>query len=57
MSLLVTILIAVLIFCLIWYLISILPLPAPFANTKWVFYALLIILAIVWLLGKIGFAF
>lgn len=57
MSLLVTILIAVLIFCLIWYLISILPLPAPLANVKWVFYAVLIVLAIVWLLSKVGFAF
>jgi hypothetical protein len=54
MSLLVTILIAVLIFSLLWYLISILPLPAPLANFKWVLYVILIILAVVWLLGKIG---
>jgi len=57
MSLLVTILIACLIFCLIWYLISIIPFPPPFVNFRWVFYAILILLAIVWLLGKIGFSF
>jgi hypothetical protein len=49
-----TILIAVLIFALLWYLISILPLPAPLANFKRVLYVSLIILAVVWLLGKIG---
>ena len=47
---LVTILIAVLIFCLIWWLISILPLPAPLAQAKWVFYAVLVIAAIIYLL-------
>jgi hypothetical protein len=50
MSILITLLIAILVFCLIWYLISILPLPAPFANIKWVLYAILIIAAIIWLL-------
>jgi hypothetical protein len=57
MSVLVRILIGVLVFCLIWYLITILPLPAPFSNFKWVLYAILIILAIIWLLGIVGFPF
>jgi hypothetical protein len=56
MGLLVTILILILIFCLLWYLISIIPLPPPLAGARWVFYAILIIIAIVVLLQKAGIA-
>ena len=51
---LVTIIVLVIVFCLLWYLIGIIPLPPPLANVRWVFYALLIIVAIVVLLGFIG---
>ena len=56
MSLLVTILVLVLIFCLLYWLISILPLPPPLVNIRWVLYAILIIVAIVILLQKVGIA-
>lgn len=51
---LVTILVLVIVFCLIWYLIGIIPLPSPLAKVRWVFYAILVIAAIVVLLGFVG---
>lgn len=51
MSVLLTPLILVIVFCLIWYLISIIPFPPPLANVKWVFYCILVIVAIIVLLG------
>lgn len=53
MSLLPTLLILAIIFALLWYLIGIIPLPPPLANVRWVFYALLIIVAIIVLLNYI----
>lgn len=49
-SLLITLLIGGLIFAIIWWLIGIVPLPAPLAKVKWVFYAILCIIAIIYLL-------
>jgi hypothetical protein len=54
MSILLTILIAVIVFALLWYLIGLIPLPAPLANAKWVLYAVLIIVAVIWLLKLVG---
>ena len=53
MSILLTILILVIVFCLAWYLISIIPLPPPLVGIRWVLFAILIIIAIVVLLGFI----
>jgi O-antigen/teichoic acid export membrane protein len=52
-SILITILILVIVFALLWYLISIIPFPPPLAAIRWVFYCILIIVAIVVLLGYI----
>jgi hypothetical protein len=51
---LVTILIAFLIFLLIWWLISIVPLPSPIAQFRWIAYAVLVIAAIIFLLNLGG---
>ena len=51
MNILLTILVLMIIFCLIWYLISIIPFPPPLAAIRWVFYCILIIIAIVYLLS------
>jgi hypothetical protein len=53
-----SILISILIFCivagLIWYLISLLPLPAPFGQVVRV---VLIVIAVLWLVGMLtGYA-
>lgn len=53
MSLLLTLLILVIIFVLIWYLIGLIPFPPMLANVRWVFYALLVIVAIIMLLNYI----
>jgi len=53
-SLLVTLLVLVLIFCLVWWLIGILPLPEPLAKVKWVFYAVLVIFAVIVLLRYVN---
>jgi hypothetical protein len=50
MDLIITLLVAVIVFCLIYYLITILPLPEQLANARWVLFALLILAAIIWLL-------
>jgi len=47
---LVTLLIAVLIFCLLWWLISILPLPAPRAQWEKMLCEILAIATIIYLL-------
>jgi hypothetical protein len=54
MSILITLLVYVLVFCLIWWLISIVPFPPPIAQAKWVFYAVLVIVAIIVLLHLVG---
>lgn len=54
MSLLITILILVIVFCLLWYAISIIPFPPPLANVKWVLYVILIIIAVIVLLNYAG---
>jgi len=51
MNILLTILVLMIVFCLIWYLISIIPFPPPLAAIRWVFYCILIIIAIVYLLS------
>jgi hypothetical protein len=51
---LITLLIYVLVFCLIWWLISIIPFPPPIAGAKWVFYVVLVIVAIIVLLHLAG---
>ena len=43
-----------LIFALIWWLISIIPFPPPIAQAKWIFYVVLVIVAIVVLLQLVG---
>ena len=53
MSILITLLIFIIIFCLLWYVISIIPLPPPLAGIRWVFYAILCIVAIIVLLDFI----
>jgi hypothetical protein len=50
MELLITLLILAIVFALVWYLISIIPFPPPLANIRWVFYAILILIAIIVLL-------
>lgn len=54
MSILITLLVYVLIFALIWWLISIIPFPPPIAQAKWVFYLVLVIVAIIVLLNLVG---
>jgi len=50
--------ILVIVFCLLWYLIGLVPLPPPLANVRWIFYAILVIVAIIVLLGYVpGFNF
>lgn len=51
---LVTIIVLIIVFCLLWYLIGIIPFPPPLANARWVFYAILVVVAIVVLLGYVG---
>jgi len=51
MAILITLLILILIFALIWWLISVIPFPPPLAAVRWVFYCILVIIAIVVLLG------
>ena len=54
MSILITLLVYVLIFALIWWLISIIPFPPPIAQAKWVFYVVLVVVAIIVLLQLVG---
>jgi hypothetical protein len=49
-----TIIVAVIIFCLIYWLIGLIPLPPPLAQARWVLYALLVIGAIIFLLNLAG---
>lgn len=51
---LVMIIVLVIVFCLLWYLIGIIPLSPPLAKIRWLFYAILIIVAVVVLLGFVG---
>jgi len=58
MSLLITLIILVIVFALLWWLIGIIPFSPPLANVRWIFYAILVIVAIVVLLGYVpGFNF
>jgi hypothetical protein len=52
LALLIVLIVAVIIFALLWYLVTIIPLPAPIANFRWVFYVLLILVAILWLADR-----
>lgn len=52
MSILITILIFCLIASLVWYLVNLLPLPAPFGMIVRV---VLILIAIIWLVERLGF--
>jgi LytS/YehU family sensor histidine kinase len=54
MSILLTLLVYVIIFALIWWLISIIPFPPPIAQARWVFYVVLVIIAIFVLLSLVG---
>jgi hypothetical protein len=57
-SFLITLFVLVIVFCLLYWLIQILPLPAPLAGVKWVMFAILIVVAIIVLLSFIpGFGF
>jgi hypothetical protein len=47
-------LVYVLIFALIWWLIEIVPFPPPIAKVKWIFYVVLVIVAIIVLLQLVG---
>lgn len=49
MEILIVLLVAVLVFSLVWYLIGVIPFPPPLANIRWVLYAILVLIAIVWL--------
>ncbi len=51
MNLLITLLIAVVIFALLWYLVSLLPIPQPFKN---IVVIILILIAIIWLIHLAG---
>jgi hypothetical protein len=51
-SLLVNVLILLIVCGIIWYIISLLPLPAPFKNIAMIVFALIILLV---LLSEIGF--
>jgi hypothetical protein len=51
MSLIITLLILVIVFALLWWLIGIIPFPPPLANIRWVFYAVLVVIASIVLLG------
>lgn len=50
-SLLVTLFIVLVIAAIVYWVISILPIPA---NFKWIFYAILGLIVIIYLLAKIG---
>lgn len=50
----VTLIVYVLVFCLIYWLIGMIPFPPPIANAKWVFYLVLVIVAIIMLLRLAG---
>jgi hypothetical protein len=52
MAELIGLLVAVIIFALLWYAIGLVPFPPPLANTKWLFYILLILLAVFWLVTR-----
>lgn len=49
-SLFITLLIIVIVAAIIWWIIGKLPLPEPFAQLKWVLYAIVAIIVIVKLL-------
>lgn len=52
---LITLLVYVLIFCLLWWLITIIPFPPPPApQFRWVAFAVLVIVAIIVLLNLVG---
>ena len=54
MAILFTLLIVLIIVALVWWRIGIIPLPPPLVSFRWVLYAILIIILIVYLLGLIG---
>lgn len=54
MSIFITLLILVIVFVLAWYLIGIIPFPPPMDGIKWVFYAVLVLIAIIYLLKLAG---
>jgi hypothetical protein len=57
MSLLITLIILIIVFALLWWLISAIPFPPPIANVRWIFYVILVIIAIIVLVGFIpGFS-
>jgi hypothetical protein len=49
MGLIIILLVAIVIFALLWYAIGIIPFPQPLANIRWVLYILLILIAVLWL--------
>ena len=51
---LITLLIGVIIAGLIWYLLSMLPIPAPFKNVVLIIF---IVICIIWLLGFVGYPY
>jgi hypothetical protein len=58
LSLLITIVVLVLVFGLLWYAIGLLPLAPPLANVRTVLYIILILVAVIVLLSFIpGFHF
>ena len=58
MSLIITLLIYVLIFAILWYIIGIIPFPPPLVNLRWILYVILCLIAVVVLLGFVpGFHF
>ena len=51
---LITLLILIVVFVLLWYVIGIIPWPPPLASFKWVFYVILIVIAVIMLLQYAG---
>jgi hypothetical protein len=49
---LIVLLVAVIIFALIWYGIGVIPFPPPLVNVRWVLYVLLILIAVLWLANR-----
>ena len=46
--------VALVVFCLVWIIIDKLPLPPPMSEFKWVAYVILALLVIFWLLTWAG---
>lgn len=54
LEVLITLLIAVIVFALLWWVINAIPFPEPIAKFRWVLLVILVLIAIVWLVQRFG---